>query len=143
MMFILIFILSCYFSVLNASVNKLGPKLNPILTNQQSDVNASLQILCSVRQGDQPLFFEWFKNSKSLKQVPGVSWEIDNSKQFSLLNFQRLTEADAGNYSCLVKNIYGSDTINFLLTIRGMNISKLNTCEEFVRDINIWRYRYR
>ena len=141
-MLIWILFVSCYFNLSNASVNiKLAPKLGRVLPSQHADVNASLQLLCSVRQGEQPLFFEWYKNSKLIKQ--GVNVEIENSKQFSLLNFPRLIEENAGNYSCLVKNTYGSDSINVVLTIRGMNVSKLSTCEEFVRDINVWRYRYR
>ena len=120
-MFVIILILSCYFISSNASDNdKYAPKLGPVLNNQQVDLNLSFQTFCAVQQGAQPLFFEWFKNGQPIKASPGVKWLIETSKQFSSLNIQRIAKEDAGNYSCLVKNIYGSDSINVMLTVKGM-----------------------
>ena len=101
---------------------KLALKLGPVLTHQKVEVNSSLQIFCGVQKGVQPFFFEWFKNNQAIKRLPGAKWEIETSKQFSTLNIQRIDKDDAGNYSCLVKNIYGSDSINVMLTVKGMLI---------------------
>ena len=120
-MLLVIFIISSCFTFLNASdIVKNVPKLGQVFTSQQADVNASFQIFCSVRQGAQPLFFEWFKNSKPIRQGPGIRWQIENSKLFSTLMIERIAKEDTGNYSCLVKNIYGSDSINVKLTVKGM-----------------------
>ena len=74
-----------------------------------------------MRQGDQPLFFEWFKNNQTLRASNGAKFEIENTKRASTLFIERIVKEDAGNYSCLVKNIYGSDTINVMLTVKGMH----------------------
>ena len=105
------------------------------------DVNSSLQILCGVQKGAQPFFFEWSKNGRQIKPGPGVKWEIETSRQFSSLNIQKILNEDAGNYSCLVKNVYGSDSINVMLTVKGMKFLYLNLV--IVMYSNVWRYRYR
>ena len=104
------------------------------------DVNSSLQIFCSVRKGAQPFFFEWFKNSQPIRSEPGVKWQIETSKKFSTLDIDRINREDAGNYSCLVKNIHGSDSINVMLTVKGMPFLYLNL--SFAKYINVWRHRF-
>ena len=125
----------CYIGELIASDNS-SPKLGPVLKSQTRDVNSSLRILCDVQQGDQPLFFEWSKNSQPIKSVPGVKWEIENSKMFSILNIDKISKEDAGNYSCLVKNIYGSDSINVMLTVKGIQIS--HSFHNYLSSISIY-----
>ena len=99
---------------------ELMPKLGPVLGYQNRNVNSSLQVFCGVQQGSQPLFFEWFKNGQPIKPGPGVKFEFENSKKFSTLNIERIDKEDAGNYSCLVKNVYGSDSIHVSLTVKGI-----------------------
>ena len=95
-----------------------------------------------MQRGAQPFFFEWSKNGRLIKPGPGVKWEIETSRQFSSLNIQKILNEDAGNYSCLVKNIYGSDSINVMLTVKGMIILiYLNLV--IVMYSNVWRYRSR
>ena len=115
----LFLICSCYISVLIAT-NNLVPKLGPVANNQKRNVNSSFRILCEVQQGVQPFFFEWSKNGQTIKSLPGVKWEFENSKEFSILKIGKIDKEDAGNYSCLVKNIHGSDSINVVLTVKGM-----------------------
>ena len=66
------------------------------------------------------------KNGQPIKSGPGAKWQIETSKRFSTLDIVRIDKEDAGNYSCLVKNIYGSDTINVFLTVKGSSPFKLN-----------------
>ena len=99
---------------------ELVPKLGQVVNNARRNVNTSLQVTCGVEQGAQPLFFEWFKNGQSIKAVPGVKWQIETSTKFSTLNIDRIDKEDGGNYSCLVKNIHGSDSIHVLLTVKGI-----------------------
>ena len=109
------------------SQTELVPKLGQVVNNAKRNVNASLQVFCGVEQGAQPLFFEWFKNGQAIKPGPGAKWQIETSKRFSTLDIVRINKEDAGNYSCLVKNIYGSDTINVFLTVKGSSPFKLNS----------------
>ena len=74
-----------------------------------------------MQQGAQPFFFEWFKNSQAIRSGQGARWEIENSKKSSTLNIERISKEDAGNYSCMVKNVYGSDQINVVLTVNTRN----------------------
>ena len=109
-----------YLSSANIELDKSAPKLGRDVNNNiKRDVNSSLQVTCGVQQGAQPLFFEWFKNGQPIKAGPGVKWQIETSKRFSMLDIVRISKEDAGNYSCLVKNIYGSDSINVFLTVKG------------------------
>ena len=103
----------------NSNFGKTAPKLGPIVNNQRRDVNSSLRLFCDVQQGVQPFFFEWFKNNQPIKAGPGVKWEIENAKKLSTLTIERIDKNDAGNYSCLVKNIYGSDSLTVSLTVKG------------------------
>ena len=120
-MFVVTLILSCYLISFTANANAQSvPRLGPVVTNQQVDLNLSFQIFCAVRQGVQPFFFEWSKNGQPLKSKPGVNWEIENSKDISIFKIVKISKDDAGNYSCLVKNIYGSDSINVMLSVKGM-----------------------
>ena len=108
------------FSILLCVNDNLIPKLGPVVNKQLSNVNSSLQIFCGVREGAQPFFFEWFKNSRPIRSGPGVKWEIENSKKSSTLNIDSVDKDDAGNYSCFVKNIHGSDSIDVVLNVKGI-----------------------
>ena len=95
------------------------PKLVPFVNQRTQAKNTNFQILCSVIEGSQPLFFEWSKNGQSIKSGPDVKYRIDNLDMSSILNIKALDTSDAGNYSCLVKNAVGRDSQNILLVIKG------------------------
>ena len=97
-----------------------APKLLPVQNNRLVlKENANLQIHCSVQEGSQPYFFEWQRNGKSLKSGPDVSYKIETSDISSIMTIRKIQSSDAGNYTCTVKNAYGSDWQYSLLTIRG------------------------
>ena len=96
-----------------------------------------------MRQGELPLFFEWFKNNQTLRASNGAKFEIENNKRSSTLFIQHIAKEDAGNYSCLVKNIHGSDSINVMLTVKGNDNSYImSSTKAFQCDINVWRYGF-
>ena len=97
----------------------LAPKLVPVVNHRTQTVNSYFQILCSVSDGSEPLFFEWSKNGQSIKSGPDVKYRIDNSEMFSTFIIKNVEKIDAGNYSCLVKNAVGSDSQNILLIVKG------------------------
>ena len=116
---IVVFIFVFHLTISCASSSS-APKLAPVLDSQVSNANSSFQVFCSVREGQQPFFFEWYKNKQAIKSAPGFKWTIDSSKIFSTLTIERIDKEDAGNYSCSVKNIHGSDSINVALTVKGI-----------------------
>ena len=95
------------------------PKLVPFVNERTQSANTNFQILCSVLEGSQPLFFEWSKNGQPIKSGPNVKYRIENSEIFSTLIIKSVDRIDSGNYSCLVKNAVGSDSRNILLIIKG------------------------
>ena len=107
---------------LSLNGHKSVPKLGPVVTTQQRNVNTSMHISCSVQDGTPPFFFEWSKNGKGIRTGSGVKWEIENNKKLSTLTIDRIDKEDAGNYSCMVKNVYGSDSIHVNLTVKGMPV---------------------
>ena len=104
------------FEYISASDITRAPKLSSVITNHIQKENSSFLIFCRVQEGSLPLFFEWSKNGHP---IHNNRYEIENSKKFSTLNIERINREDAGNYSCKVKNAYGSDLQNVQLNVKG------------------------
>ena len=90
-----------------------------MVNHKTQSEGSSFQIFCSTQEGTHPLFFEWFKNGDPFKSSPNVDYKIENSKISSTLTIEKITRKDSGNFTCLVKNIAGSDSQNVLLTVKG------------------------
>ena len=101
-----------------------APKLANIVSHKSQTIGSYFQVVCSIEEGSLPIFFEWFKNSKSLSAVPGVNYKIENSKRSSTLSIESININDAGNYSCVAKNPFGSDGHNIVLNIKGLFANK-------------------
>ena len=97
----------------------IAPKLGPIVNSQTQRENSSFGIYCRLQEGSLPVFFEWFKDGKSLTNKHGAKYEIESGKKLSSLNIEKINREDVGNYSCQVKNIHGSDTLNVQLNVKG------------------------
>jgi hypothetical protein len=78
------------------------------------------QLLCTVEEGSLPLFFEWSKNGQSLKANPDVNFKIDSFDRSSTFSISKIDRKDTGNYTCVVRNAFGTDFQNVLLTVKGM-----------------------
>jgi hypothetical protein len=78
------------------------------------------QLLCTVEEGSLPLFFEWSKNGQSLKANPDVNYKIDNIDRASTFIISKINRKDTGNYTCIVRNAFGTDSQNVYLTVKGM-----------------------
>ncbi len=94
----------------------MGYFIKSLVKNQT--IGSNFQMLCTVEEGTLPVFFEWFKNSKLLKT--NVNYKIEISRVSSTLTIENVKENDQGNYSCIVKNPFGTDSQNVLLNIKGM-----------------------
>ena len=78
-------------------------------------------VVCSVSRGSQPLFFQWFRNGQQInKQSNELQINSLGNKQ-SILNIEKVTSNDSGNYTCEVKNAFGEDTFTSQLIIRSTN----------------------
>ena len=99
---------------------KIAPKLANFVSFKNQTIGSILQLFCTVEEGSFPVFFEWLKNSKSLNPSPGVNHKIENLRISSTLTIESITRSDQGNYTCVVKNPFGSDSQNIVLNIKGM-----------------------
>lgn len=73
--------------------------------------------MCAANAGSQPLRFEWRKSGLVLKSSD--RHVIDDSEQHSLLSIKKVQPNEAGNYTCVVNNVFGSDSYTFSLQVKG------------------------
>ena len=98
------------------------------MKNSVRSEGSTFQVLCSIEEGSEPLFFEWSKNGQTIRTSPDVKYRIENSKISSALTIDKVNRLDAGNYSCLVKNGIGSDSKNLYLNVKGNCNSIFYSC---------------
>ncbi len=79
------------------------------------------QIFCAVQSGSPPLFFQWYKNDRILVSNSESNFRIDTSTEYSNLLFSKVHRSDSGNYSCLVRNAFGSDSQSVRLSVKGIH----------------------
>jgi len=80
---------------------------------------------CSIIKGSLPVFFQWAKNEQAIKPNSEFSYKIENFEQHSTLTVEKVHRSDAANYTCFVRNAFGTDNQSALLTIEGRNSSIL------------------
>jgi hypothetical protein len=53
---------------------------------------------------------------------PESNFRIDSSAEYSNFIIANIDRTDSGNYSCLVRNAFGSDSQSVRLNVRGIEI---------------------
>ncbi|RWS04981.1 titin-like protein [Dinothrombium tinctorium] len=81
-----------------------------------NSLRMQVTIFCSVFQGTEPLEFNWYKDGNSLNKRLS-NGKIDINLRASTLTFDKITRIDSGNYTCVVKNVYGENKTSFALTV--------------------------
>ena len=123
MMFLHLCVIFCILNIyggFSASANdNFPPKLIPVLKQGVQKVNTNFQITCSVQEASQPFFFDWHKNGRPLKTGPDVSYKVDIFDISSTLTIKKIQRSDQANYTCLVKNAFGSDSQTVQLIVKG------------------------
>ena len=92
------------------------------MTHKNQTEGSYFQIFCTIQEGSLPLFFDWSKNGQTIKATPDVNYKIDKFDRSSTLTIAKIDRRDSGNYSCVVRNAFGSDFQNVLLTVKGMSL---------------------
>ncbi|CAG2109696.1 unnamed protein product, partial [Medioppia subpectinata] len=85
------------------------PKLGYSVSHKTQTIGSIFHITCSLEEGSLPVFFEWSRNGQTLKSSPDVNYKIENFEMHSTFTIKSIERRDAGNYSCLVNNGFGSD----------------------------------
>ncbi|XP_035232058.1 Down syndrome cell adhesion molecule-like protein Dscam2 [Stegodyphus dumicola] len=68
-----------------------------------------------MRSGDRPIEFQWMKDGKEIKETNTV--RIQSVQDYSVLLIESVTSESSGNYTCIVKNAFGSDLYTASLTV--------------------------
>lgn len=80
--------------------------------------NMTFLLQCNLISGTKPVFFEWHRNG--LKLPHSEQYRIDHYESYSTLTLNNVQLNAIGNYSCSVKNSFGTDSIFTYLLVKGL-----------------------
>ena len=119
MLLFLVFIIFTSFS--DCLTNSERPKLVEIPKIQSRNRFSKLKLSCSIEYGFKPVQFQWLFNNQDVQTI--VDWKkkykIEEHDDEFLLKIDRVDAEDSGNYSCVVKNAFGSDIQSSILVVKG------------------------
>ncbi|EEC02451.1 ttnl protein, putative [Ixodes scapularis] len=96
---------------------KFSPKITPFSFASKLVSGQRATVTCSTFEGDRPLTFAWLKDGSTLSKHNNVEW--NEEKGYSTLNISPLSLQDSGNYTCVVSNSAGSDSLSSSLVVHG------------------------
>ena len=73
--------------------------------------------MCSIESGTPPFQFEWIKDGMRFKEDERITLVV--TEDISTLIIKKTKPADAGNYTCIAKNAYGTDAHTTGLIVMG------------------------
>ena len=83
-------------------------------------MGTKFRVMCSIEKGSTPLMFQWFKNNEKLDTDSKSDYNIETSDDFSVFSIKSVSKIDSANYSCNVRNAFGTDSQTVLLSVRGI-----------------------
>jgi hypothetical protein len=113
--------LSIFYILIENSILE-SPKLLPLPQQTIVSEGDSFRLFCSVKTGSKPLFFQWSRNGQVLNKVAQNNHKIENSEKHSLFLIENVIHSDSGNYSCAVRNAFGTDSQSAILIVKGLTI---------------------
>ena len=124
-MFILIFFLIWLFTfekmvIMSITDSNRPPKLEEFKHRRTQNIGTKFTMFCSPQEGIRPFHYEWFKNGQILPKSSS-NHRIEMSEDNSLFIVHQLTPNDSANFSCSVRNQFGSDSQYTLLTVKGLH----------------------
>ncbi|XP_054724333.1 cell adhesion molecule DSCAM-like [Uloborus diversus] len=93
-----------------------APEINPFHLSPKLKIGDIASLHCSVIRGQTPLRFEWYKNGNLIKYP---SNQIQMNDKFSNLVIDPIKGSSAGNYTCAVKNDFGTTSYSVFLVVRA------------------------
>ena len=88
--------------------------LEQVLTARNQE---KITILCTVKKGTPPFKIEWLKDDIAIQSNENV--KIKGDEEDSTLSIKSTRESDAGNYTCVARNAYGSHSFTTKLVVQG------------------------
>lgn len=77
-----------------------------------------VNFVCTVISGEITEFL-WTRDGHMIKN--GEHFRIINRPESSFLTIKSVSQNDAGNYTCVAKNLYSEDRVSSTLTVEGMH----------------------
>lgn len=74
--------------------------------------------ICTIRSGERPVEFQWKKDGQEVLESSYL--KIQSVPDSSILVIESVTSKSSGNYTCIVKNAYGTDQFTAVLTVTGL-----------------------
>ncbi|KAG8174360.1 hypothetical protein JTE90_011412, partial [Oedothorax gibbosus] len=71
--------------------------------------------MCTIKSGERPFEFQWLKNGEEI--ITSSNVKIQNVLDTSFLVIEAVSSESNGNYTCIVKNLYGSDRFTATLNV--------------------------
>ncbi len=96
------------------------PVLLPLPSQSAVTEKSFFRLFCQISTGNRPLFFQWIKNGQTLTNSPENEYKIENNDDFTLFTIKSVDRTDSGNYSCVVRNAFGTDIKSALLEVKGL-----------------------
>lgn len=78
--------------------------------------------MCFVNEGTQPFSFSWSKDGKEIPPTSNIRAKADVDYSVAVIN--PVDENSAGNYTCIVKNIFGFDSYSAYLDVEAPPLLK-------------------
>jgi len=126
------FILTCGLVFANTS-----PKIEEFNHNRSQNHGTKFKISCSLQEGARPLHFTWHKNGELLQATSASTYRIETTDDDSLLIVDKLSLSDSANYSCSVRNHFGTDTQFTILVVKGLHLTTI--CFKFASLCGAYR----
>ena len=82
------------------------------------EAGTDISVSCTAYKGAKPISYTWYHNGNALN--PGLGVEIESTRNALNLAFISATTKNNGNYTCIAKNAYGSDSYSANLNIQGI-----------------------
>ncbi|GFU20647.1 down syndrome cell adhesion molecule-like protein 1 [Nephila pilipes] len=98
------------FSIISISISDAGdaPVIVPFFFPTALKEGERGSAICTLRSGDRPLEFQWLKDGEKI--IPDSNMDIQSVRDTSsILSIETVTSQSSGNYTCIVKNSFGSD----------------------------------
>ncbi|KAH6928692.1 hypothetical protein HPB50_018635 [Hyalomma asiaticum] len=103
------------------------PKIKPFSFAKVASKGEKISILCLVTEGTPPFSFSWSKDGKEVQTTESV--KVRTESDYSLTIISSIDERSAGNYTCIVKNIFGFDTHSAYLDVEAPPVFKKTTAD--------------
>lgn len=73
-------------------------------------LNDPVDLTCSLRKGNTPVTFTWFKNERAISNSSKPNIKIINGPRKSFFSIENLNSDTIGNFTCRATNSFGMDS---------------------------------